>query len=292
MKILLTGVSGFIGARVARRLATAHELYCAVRRTDLALPPGARPVVIDFAAGFDRDALPGRIDAVLHLAQSRHYRDFPAEARAIFAVNTAATAALLEYAASAGATRFVLASTGTVYEPYEGRLAEAEPVTPTSFYSATKLAAEALLQGWATRFGTCALRLFFPYGPGQTDRLVPGLVERMRAGRAVTLDGDGDGMVLVPTFVEDIAAVFEAALDGGWHGVINVAAPSPVSLRQLAGEIGRIIGVQPDFARSGGATAPRIVPELARLTERFDLARFRPLAAGLAETLLPVPEGA
>jgi UDP-glucose 4-epimerase len=288
VKILLTGASGFIGVRVARRLAAAHQVYCVVRRADALVPAQANSIVFDLAApGHGRlsDALPGRIDAVLHLAQSRHYREFPEQAGAIFAVNTAATAALLEYAAEAGAARFVLASTGTVYEPYGGRLAEDAPVAPVSFYSATKLAAEALLQGWRSRLGCCALRLFFPYGPGQTGRLVPQLVERIRSKTAVTLDGGGDGLVLAPTFVDDIAAVFEAALDGEWNGIFNVAAPHPVSLRHLAEEIGRVIGVEPRFIPSGAAQAPRIVPELGRLSECYDMSRFRPLAVGLAETL-------
>jgi nucleoside-diphosphate-sugar epimerase len=288
VKVLLTGATGFIGARVARRLTAAHQVYCVVRRDDAPVPPQSTPIVVDPAArlsrGNLREALPERIDAVVHLAQSRHYREFPAHAEAIFAVNTAATAALLEYAADAGAARFVLASTGTVYEPYGGRLAEDAPVAPVSFYSATKLAAEALLQGWRSRLGCCALRLFFPYGPGQTGRLVPQLVERIRSKTAVTLDG-GDGLVLAPTFVDDIALVFEAALEGEWNGIFNVAAPHPVSLRRLAEEIGRVIGVEPRFTPSGAAQAPRIVPELARLSERYDLSRFRPLAVGLAEAL-------
>jgi nucleoside-diphosphate-sugar epimerase len=293
VKILLTGATGFIGARVARRLAAAHQVYCVVRRADAALPAQSIPIVIDLAAALGRgdlrnalrDALPGRIDAVLHLAQSHRYREFPDEAGAIFAVNTAATAALLEYAADAGAARFVLASTGTVYEPYGGRLAEDAPVSPASFYSATKLAAEALLQGWRSRLGGCALRLFFPYGPGQIGRLVPQLVERIRAKTAVTLAGSGDGLVLAPTFVDDIALVFEAALEGEWNGIFNVAAPHPVSLRQLAEDIGRVIGIEPRFAPTGAAQAPRIVPELGRLSECYDLSRFRPLTAGLAEAL-------
>jgi UDP-glucose 4-epimerase len=289
VKILLTGATGFIGARVARRLTATHQVYCVVRRKDAPVPAHAIPIVIDLVAapsrGGLRDALPGRIDAVLHLAQSRDYREFPEQAGAIFAVNTAATASLLEYAADAGAARFVLASTGTVYEPYGGRLAEDAPVAPVSFYSATKLAAEALLQGWRSRLGCCALRLFFPYGPGQTGRLVPQLVERIRAKTAVTLDGGGDGLVLAPTFVDDIAAVFEAALEGEWNGIFNVAAPYPVSLRQLAEEIGRIIGVEPRFIPSGTAHAPRIVPELGRLSECYDLGRFRPLAVGLTQAL-------
>jgi nucleoside-diphosphate-sugar epimerase len=282
---LLTGASGFIGARLAARLAPAHRLYCVVRQEDSALPPAATPVVADLAAGLHRGGLPRQIDAVVHLAQSRHYRDFPEHADELYAVNTAATAALLEYAAEIGAGRFVLASTGTVYEPYGGRLAEDVALSPTSFYSATKLAAEVLMQAWRSRLSVCALRLFFPFGPGQTARLVPRLVERIRAGRAVTLDGDGDGLMLVPTFVDDVAAVFEAALDGGWNGVFNVAAPRPASLREVALAIGTIIGVEPRFERSGVAHAPRIVPELCRLAERFDMSRFRPLETGLAATV-------
>jgi UDP-glucose 4-epimerase len=285
VRILLTGASGFIGARLAARLGPAHRLYCAVRRGNAGLPPGAIPIVVDLASDLHCCALPKRIDAVMHLAQSRHYWDFSEHARELYAVNTGATARLLEYAAEAGATRFVLASTGTVYEPYAGRLAEDTPLAPTSFYSATKLAAEALMQGWRSRFAVCALRLFFPYGPRQTGRLIPLLVERIRVGRAVTLDGCGDGLVLVPTFVDDIAAVFEAALQRDWNGIFNVSAPRPVSLRELALAIGRVIGVEPRFERSGVPQAPRVVPELRRLGERFDLSRFRPLEIGLIETV-------
>jgi nucleoside-diphosphate-sugar epimerase len=285
VKILLTGATGFIGSRLAARLGPAHRLYCTVRRGDAALPPGAVPVVIDLAGDLRRQGLPNHVDAVLHLAQSRHYTDFPAHAGELYAVNTAATAGLLEYGAEAGARRFVLASTGTVYEPYLGRLAEDMPAAPTSFYSATKLAAEALMQGWRGRIGACALRLFFPYGPGQTGRLIPRLVERIRAQRAVTLDGCCDGLVLVPTFVDDVAAVFEAALADDWDGIFNVAAPRAVSLRELALAIGRVIHVEPRFEHTGVAQAPRVVPELRRLAERFDLSRFRPLEAGLAEAV-------
>ncbi len=285
MKILLTGASGFIGARVADRLARAHQLYCLVRGAETALPRGAEAVVADLGGALDAGALPARVDVVLHLAQSRDYRQFPERAASIFAVNTAATAALLRYAASAGAIRFVLASTGTIYEPYAGPLDEDLRVAPTSFYSATKLAAELLLHGWQGQLGTCALRLFFPYGPGQTGRLIPELVKRLRDGRPVTLDGDGDGLVLAPTYVDDIAAVFAAALDDNWRGAINVGAPQPVSLRHLVEQIGHTMGIAPRFERSGATTVARIVPELGRLAALYDMTRFRPLAAGLAEAL-------
>ena len=46
--------------------------------------------------------LPAAIDVVVHLAQSSQYRGFPDTAPDIFAVNTAATARLLDVAAERG----------------------------------------------------------------------------------------------------------------------------------------------------------------------------------------------
>ena len=73
---------------------------------------------------FEPTHLPSHIDGVLHLAQSHAYRDFPAGAVDMFRVNVASTASLLEYARRAGASRFYLASTGSVYEPYTRGMAE------------------------------------------------------------------------------------------------------------------------------------------------------------------------
>jgi UDP-glucose 4-epimerase len=114
--------------------------------------------------------------------------------------------------------------------------------------------------------------------------LIPLLAERIRSGQPVTIDGDEGGLVLVPTFVDDIAEVFVAAAERQWTGIINVSAPWPVSVHELAVAIGGILGIEPRFERTG-VEAPRVVPELHRLTECYDLARFRPLDAGLPEAL-------
>ena len=72
-------------------------------------------------------ALPGGAQGVIHLAQSRHDRTFPEGADDVVDVNVAATARLLDYARSAGAGRFVLASTATVYRRSQGPLTEDSP---------------------------------------------------------------------------------------------------------------------------------------------------------------------
>lgn len=74
--VLITGASGGIGCRVARRLAAAHaQVVChgrdTVRLDGLAAQLGVRTVAADLGASAGMDALlaeAGRVDAVVHCA--------------------------------------------------------------------------------------------------------------------------------------------------------------------------------------------------------------------------------
>jgi UDP-glucose 4-epimerase len=285
MRVVLTGASGFIGSRLVRKLSQmGHEIFC-VRRHGGVAPSCGTDVLWDLASPAIPQDLPARIDAVAHLAQARNYRNFPGDAVEMFRVNVAGTAALLEYAHRARASVFCLISSGTVYEPYSGEIREEAAVAPSRYLGASKLAAEILARPYADLFAVGILRLFFPYGPGQRERLVPDLIERIRNDLPVRLASDRDGLRLAPTFVDDIADVIIAALTQNWHGTFNVAGPVVVSLRELAKTIGRAVGRQPTFEITD-QEASVIVPKLDRLAARLDLNRFTPLEEGIRQTVM------
>jgi nucleoside-diphosphate-sugar epimerase len=219
------------------------------------------------------------------LAQSHRFRDFPAGSHDMFAVNTASVAQLLDYAASCGARCVVLASTGAIYEPFEGILDEQQRVSPQSYYAATKLAAELLLRPYADVFAGSALRLFFPYGKGQSDRLIPGLVARIREGKPIRLNGKGGGNRVTPTYVDDVVTVIIAALEERWNGVFNVASGEVVSIRTLSERIGQLLERDPAFEQCPELAAVDIVPSTTKLASIVDLSGFRGLDEGLALTL-------
>jgi UDP-glucose 4-epimerase len=100
-KILLTGATGLVGKYFVEH--TEHDVFSVTRD------------VADLSKSFKPQKFPQKIDIVIHLAQSRHYKHFPAAAHDIFAVNTNATAQLLQYAYRANASQFIYASTGGVY---------------------------------------------------------------------------------------------------------------------------------------------------------------------------------
>ena len=114
MRVLVTGANGFVGRRLLETHSGGHELVALARTRGPELP-GVEWIEHDLVEPLADARLPDRIDAVIHLAQSRRYREFPEGARDVFEVNTRSTFELLEYARRAGARSFVFASTGGVY---------------------------------------------------------------------------------------------------------------------------------------------------------------------------------
>jgi nucleoside-diphosphate-sugar epimerase len=202
----------------------------------------------------------------------------------MFAVNVAMTMMLLQWSAKAGVKHFCLVSSGAVYEPFSGLLREDAAVAPHGFLGASKLASEVLARPFSNLFSLNVLRLFFPYGPDQRNRLIPELVRRIREGSPVQLAANGEGIRLPPTFVDDVVEVILASLASSWTGTANVAAPELLSIRAIANIIGRQLKVEPKF-EIVNTPAVDIVPDLSRLKSQFPLQRFTQFEDGLRKTL-------
>lgn len=250
-RILITGGSGLIGTEVLHQLPQGTEIYAVGRRSKEELAGSVTAAInIDLSRPFDVKMLPSEIDAIIHLAQSENYKNFPEEAPDVFGVNTAATATLLDYARKAGCKKFVYASAGRPY----GRDAKAfldNAPDPTrgevSFYLATKVASEILASSYAGIFTVLILRFFFVYGPGQRpSMLIPRLIESVQMKRPITLAGS-QGIILTPTYVTDAARAVCRALELQESVKLDVAGPEKLSLREVSETIGHAIGKEPNF---------------------------------------------
>ncbi|GAO01221.1 NAD(P)-dependent oxidoreductase [Anaeromyxobacter sp. PSR-1] len=166
MKILVTGATGKVGSRLAKRLAQRGDGVRALVRNP-ARAADLREVDVELAAGdlLDVDSLVaavGGIDAVVHCAA--FFRGATPEQA--HAVNDLGTRHLASVARAASVKRFVFTSTGLVYGSNGGRLArEDDPCAPTAAYPVSKLAAERFLLG-IEGLDVRVLRLPFVYGDG------------------------------------------------------------------------------------------------------------------------------
>lgn len=284
-RILITGATGFLGARLARRLASAHEVWAVARALPAASTPGITWLVQDLAAETWTVRLPEAIDAVFHLAQFAHFREFPERAAEIYAVSAGATMRLLVWAERAGARHVIIASTGGLYGTSEQPVTEEAPVPiepgPLGFYFASKRASELLAWQYSQRFSVAILRCFFVYGSGQSPQmLMPRLAAAIRDGSPVYLQGS-EGIRINPIHVDDAARAFEHCLGLAQSEVLNVAGPEIVTLRAIADSIGRRVGRAPVFVEAAGRPN-HLVADIGRLSRIFAPPRIG-IEAGIAE---------
>ena len=289
MKILLTGATGFIGSHLLPSLASAHDVIAVTRGAPPAeAPPTVEWVRQDLATTLDRAALPESIDGVVHLAQSKKYKQFPEGAGDVFAVNVESTFRLLEYASAAGARKFVLASTGGVYGSSDQALSETDRLNPINFYFSSKCSAEALVASYSSLFDTVIFRFFFVYGPGQREMLVHSLLERVMTGAPIVVESD-PGRRINPIYVDDASAVFQPALELGRSDALNVAGDETVTISDLIELMERVTGKRATVDHAVKPPPGDLVGDNTRMKELLGVRPRTSLVEGLRGTVSKQP---
>lgn len=266
--VLVTGAGGLLGRRLVSLLAPDHRVVALSRDAAAHWPePNVVPLSADLSRPHDSAILPERIDAVIYLAQSPRFRDFPGGAADMRQVNTDQPLALVEEARQRGASSFVYASTGSVYAAALEPLREEGPAPATGFYAASKMAAELLLRPYGALLNVALLRFFFIYGKGQKrDMLLPRLVDSVRDGRRVSLDGE-QGLRFQPLHVTDAAVATRRSIDLEGLNTINVAGPEILSIRSVCEAAGRALGSTSSFSVSPSSAPRDLIADTSRMQE-------------------------
>jgi UDP-glucose 4-epimerase len=250
MKILITGAGGLLGAQAVRQFVGKHDVHALVHSVPAKPVSDVSYYAIDLAKSYELDQLPKEIDAVIHLAQSARFREFPDQAADVFNVNVGSTARLLEYARRSGAKAFILASSGGVYGTGDEAFKENAAIPQNGqlgYYLGSKLCAEVLAQNYASLLNVSVLRFFFMYGKEQKrSMLLPRLVDFIRAGSPITLQGN-DGIRINPIHVSDAVHALEGCLRLNGSHTFNVAGSEILSMREIARMIGKAVGREPEF---------------------------------------------
>ena len=173
--VLVTGATGFVGARLCAELLARGATVRALVRRPAALAPEPRLQLFaigDLASTLIDPQWMAGVDAVMHLAGFAHrFKGDPGtDAESIRRINVEATAMLARAAAQAGIRRFVYASSVKVNgeDSGAGSFSAGDTPQPRDEYGRSKLAAETVLRRIAAESGmeTVVVRPPLVYGPG------------------------------------------------------------------------------------------------------------------------------
>lgn len=257
--ILVTGAAGFIGRHLCAALLARGDAvlgvdnFSASAREGLPSHPNFTLDEADVANGAQCSRLCRNVNAIVHLAAfssvPRSLAD-PAQAQRD---TEQSTLSLLRAASERGVTRFVLASSSSVYgDTKQLPVTEEAAPAPKSPYAQAKLASEVHLRHAAPKVDGVALRFFNLYGPGQRAdsayaAAVPIFASRILRGEPVTIYGDGNqtrDFLYVSDAVEAVLRALDARRSLGGEPV-NIASGKAVTINQLVSEIGHACGLEP-----------------------------------------------
>ena len=276
--VLVTGANGLLGRSVCKHLIRRNILVTAVVHNKSLLNINEQePLVLDLASSWDQKRLPNKVDAVICLAQSSRFREFPSSALDVFNVNVASTAQLLDYARRVGAKKFIYASSGGVYGNGSQAFNEnAAIISPgqLGYYLGSKACGEILVESYASLFQVTIIRPFFVYGPGQKrSMLIPRLVDSVASKKPISLQGS-KGIQINPVHVEDASVAVVAALDTNASATYNIAGPDVLSIRQISEAIGEHLGIVPTFQKAEG-TPNDLIADISLMRKQLWKPKFK-----------------
>lgn len=260
MKVLVTGVAGFIGSHLAEALIEQdHEVVgidCFLdyypredKQRNLAslLQTNRFRLVESSLQGLDLSPQVREMDVVFHLAAQAGVRASWGSEFSIYTENNIrATQRLLEAAVGGKLSAFVYASSSSVYgDGVRLPMKEEVPLHPVSPYGVSKLAAEMLCHLYFINHAvpTVSLRYFTVYGPRQRpDMAFHRMFRSALLDEEVPLFGDGK-QTRDFTFVKDaVSATLAAAERGRRGGVYNIGGGSRVSMLEVIRNIEDLTG--------------------------------------------------
>jgi dTDP-glucose 4,6-dehydratase len=262
IRLLVTGGLGFIGSNFIRMVL--EETGHSVTNID-SLSYGSNPANLTgvddpryrFVKGDIGDAptvrkLLSEADAVVNFAAETHVDRSIAEPWPFFRNNVGGVLTILEeMRKSKRDIKFIQVGTDESYgDISKGSFKEADPLTPSSPYSASKASADLFVMAYHRTHGidACITRCTNNYGPYQfPEKLIPKVIIRAHRGLKVPIYGTGRN-VRDWLYVEDHCSALQLVLEKGKPGsVYNISAGNEVNNLAIVRKILSLMKLRKDL---------------------------------------------
>lgn len=283
MRLLITGIHGFVGANLVKALSKDHEIY----GLDI-ISPEKEGVIKTFSWDDLGNGSVPEVDAIIHLAGKAHDTKNQSRADVYFQVNTELTKKVYDYYLKSFAMKFIFfSSVKAAADRVEGDFVDEDVVpSPKGPYGESKIAAEAYIReqlkienGKLKDKATYILRPCMIHGPGNKGNLNH-LYRVVSKGFPWPLGAFENKRTF--TSIDNLCFIIEGLLNKDVEsGIYNINDDEAVSTNELIEIICSVLGkrahiwriprgLMEGIAKIGGILHLPLNPErLQKLTENY-----------------------
>lgn len=254
-RVLVTGGAGFVPSHVVDLLVEGGASVTVVDDLSAGRKDNLRQVrkEVEFIELDVCSDLVGEIvkrqDVVIHMAANADVPKSVENPDYDFYTNVIGSYNVIRACLNSGVEKVLFASSAAVYgEPLVTPIGEDHPTSPISPYGAAKLAIEKLGLAYCSTFGLpfAVIRIFNTYGVRQPRYVMYDLLRKLyKDPERLEVLGTG-AQIRDYSYVTDTARCFVLAAESerAVGEVYNVAGGNPISIRDLAGRLIAVLGLQ------------------------------------------------
>lgn len=277
--VLVTGATGFVGPYLVQALIEKGARVKILSLSKGEIPSNLRAADPDIVKGDitkpeTLERITKGVDIVFHLAAIANVDYAIQNPVKTHNVNVQGTLNLLEEVRKYPLQKFIYVSSSHVYGiPQYIPVDEKHPIAPREPYSASKAAAENIVNGYSGAYGieTAIVRPFNVYGSGQDESfLIPSIIKQASGSDVIEVGNVEPTRDF--TYITDVVAAFLKIAESG-SGVYNIGSGDEVKIGDIVRKIVKIVNPNIkirsviDRKRSSGVEIPRLCADVSRLKE-------------------------
>jgi len=247
-KVLITGISGFIGSNFGKELLKRGAQICAIDNFSYIDSEMAKKklsnlinkvnlIVGDVSDDKTWRDVPKDIEYIFHFAAPSSITLFKRNPEKCYRETVFGLWNVLEFAKAFGVKKVIYPSSGSNYAGNPMPHKEDVSLKPRNLYAAAKVACEGLANSYSDFVKSIGLRIFGGYGPGEEWKRDFGsvlylLIRDYMNGKSPEIWGDGS-QTRDFIYVGDIVKAIIKAAEVDYTGVVNVGTGKSVSFKRL-----------------------------------------------------------
>ena len=249
IKVLITGINGFIGSYLAKVLDTqtiykidglGRSNYCDMKINDY--------FSVDVSNFHELEKIKNYYDIIFHCAGSASVPNSVINPNFDFKSNLIGTFNMLEFSRKTKSKTFIFLSSVSVFDPKNNLpLIENSKKNPTSPYGASRNSSENFCNAFHKTFGMDIriARIFNTYGPGSKSLFIHDLMKKIsNSSSKVHLMGSGNqtrDYVYISDLIEGILLIAKSGKPGDDY---NICSGNPLKIKNIANMILSELGLK------------------------------------------------